>query len=82
MTISTRVALGISAAAFSLSMALAPAAFAEDPMSQDIDFRNGASRNVGVKKDTVRDTVKKDNRAKKDGPSKWIGCPNCGTGRR
>jgi len=37
MTISTRIALGISAAALSLSLALAPAAFAQDPMAQDID---------------------------------------------
>jgi hypothetical protein len=35
MTISTRVALGISAAALSLSLALAPAAFAQDAMKKD-----------------------------------------------
>jgi pentapeptide MXKDX repeat protein len=35
MTISTRIALGVSAAALSLSLALAPAAFAQDKMSKD-----------------------------------------------
>ena len=35
MTISTRIALGISAAALSLSLALAPAAFAQDKMGKD-----------------------------------------------
>ena len=35
MTISTRIALGVSAAALSLSLALAPAAFAQDSMKKD-----------------------------------------------
>jgi len=35
MTISTRVALGISAAALSFSLALAPVAFAQDAMKKD-----------------------------------------------
>ena len=35
MTISTRIAFGISAAALSLSLALAPAAFAQDAMKKD-----------------------------------------------
>ena len=35
MTISTRIALGISAAALSLSLALAPAAFAQDTKKED-----------------------------------------------
>ena len=39
MTISTRFALGISAAALSLSLALAPAAFAQDAMKKDADPR-------------------------------------------
>ena len=71
MTISTRSVLGISAAALWLGLALAPAAFAQDPMSQDIDFRNGMSRGDGVKKDTVsKGPVKKDDGAKKYGVPK------------
>jgi len=55
MTISTRVALGISAAALSLSMALAPVASAQDAMKKD----------DGMKKDTMS----KDDGMKKDGMS-------------
>jgi hypothetical protein len=41
-----------------LSLALAPAAFAGDPMSQDIDFRNGVSGTGGVRSDTtLRETT-------------------------
>jgi hypothetical protein len=43
MTISPRIALGVSAAALSLSLALAPAAFAQDAMKKD----------DGMKKDTM-----------------------------
>jgi pentapeptide MXKDX repeat protein len=69
-----------------LSLALAPAAFAEDPMSQDIDFRNGVSGTGGVRRDTtlrettakeaivkdtgVRDARKKDDWQKRYGSSK------------
>jgi pentapeptide MXKDX repeat protein len=77
MTFSNRIALGISAATILLSLALAPVAFADDPMSQDIDFRNNTSRDTGVKKDRVpRDAVvsrgpaKKDDGARKYGSSK------------
>ena len=35
MTISTRIGLGFSAALVSLSLVLAPAAFAQDKMSKD-----------------------------------------------
>jgi hypothetical protein len=44
MTVSTRVALGISAAALSLILVLAPAAFAQDAMQLDIDFKNSLSQ--------------------------------------
>jgi pentapeptide MXKDX repeat protein len=72
MTISTRSVLGISAAALWLGLALAPAAFAQDPMSQDIDFRNGLSRDVGVKQDTMaKATVSKDPTRKDDGIKKY-----------
>ena len=57
MTISSRIArrmivLGISTAVVSLLVMHVPSAFAEDPMTQDIDFRNGASRADGTRKDT------------------------------
>ncbi|MGB9117912.1 pentapeptide MXKDX repeat protein [Bradyrhizobium sp.] len=72
MTISTRIVLGISAAAVSLSLARAPAVFAQDPMTQDIDFRNAMSRGDGVKKDTMaKDTVPKDPTKKDDGIKKY-----------
>jgi pentapeptide MXKDX repeat protein len=67
MTFSNRIVLGISAAAIFLSLALAPVAFADDPMSQDIDFRNNISRDAGMKKDSVpRDSAVSRRPAKKD----------------
>jgi pentapeptide MXKDX repeat protein len=57
MTISTRIALGVSAAVLSLSLALAPAAFAQDKMGKD----------DGMKKDTMsKDGMKKDDGMKKN----------------
>jgi pentapeptide MXKDX repeat protein len=71
MNVSTRIVPGISAAALWLSLTIAPAAFAQDPMSQDIDFRNGLSRDIGVKRDTVsRAPVSKDPAKKDDGTRK------------
>jgi pentapeptide MXKDX repeat protein len=64
MTISTRIALGISAAALSLSLALVPAAFAQDPMSRDLEFRNSLFRYDGVK-----NPAKKDDGTKRYGTS-------------
>lgn len=61
MTISTRIALGVSAAVVSISLALAPAAFAQDKMGKD----------DGMKKDTMsKDAMKKDDGMKKDGMKK------------
>jgi pentapeptide MXKDX repeat protein len=72
MNVSTRIVPGISAAALWLSLTIAPAAFAQDPMSQDIDFRNGLSRDIGVKRDTVSGaTVSKDPAKKDDGTRKY-----------
>ena len=72
MNASTRIGLGISAAALWLSLAIAPAAFAQDPMSQDVDFRNSLSGDIGVKRDTVsRATVSKDPAKKDDGTRKY-----------
>jgi pentapeptide MXKDX repeat protein len=59
MTIRTRLALGISAAALSFSLALAPAAFADD-MSKDGMKKETMSKD-GMKKDTMsKDGMKKD----------------------
>jgi hypothetical protein len=53
MTISTRITLGISAAAVSLSLALAPVAVAQDAMKKD----------DGMKKDSMsKDTMSKEKR--------------------
>ena len=65
MTISTSIALGISAVALSLSLALAPAAFAQDPMSRDLEFRNSLFRYDGAK-----NPVKKDDETKRFGTTK------------
>jgi pentapeptide MXKDX repeat protein len=56
MSIGTRIAFGISVATFSLSLALAPAAFAQDKMGKD----------DGMKKETMS----KDGMMKKDASSK------------
>jgi pentapeptide MXKDX repeat protein len=57
MTITTRIALGVSVAALSFNLALAPAAFAQDKMGKD----------DGMKKDSMaKDTMKKDDGMKKD----------------
>lgn len=63
MTISTRIALGISAAAISLSLALAPAAFAQDKMGKD----------DGMKKESMSKTKKKAGMKKDDGMMKEDG---------
>jgi pentapeptide MXKDX repeat protein len=67
----TRIALGISASALSLGLALAPVAFAQDSMKQDLDFKSGVSRDDGVKKDTMpKAPTKKAYGMRKDGLSK------------
>jgi pentapeptide MXKDX repeat protein len=67
MTISTRLALGISAAALSFSLALAPVAFAQDAMKKDDGMKKDSmSKNDGMKKDTMsKDSMKKDDGMKK-----------------
>jgi len=64
--------VGISAAALALGLALNLAvlskAFAADPMSQDIDFRNSVAGQGGTRRDTtVRETAPRDARKKDDG---------------
>ena len=61
MNINTRIALAVSSAVVSLSLALAPAAFAQDKMGKE----------DGMKKDSMsKDTMKKDDGMKKDTMSK------------
>jgi pentapeptide MXKDX repeat protein len=71
MTISTRLALGISAAALSLSLALAPAAFAQDKMTKDDGMKKDTMSKDGMKKDTMaKDGMKKDTMSKDEGMKK------------
>ena len=73
MTIRTRIVLGVSAAVLSLSLALAPAAFAQDKMGKDDGMKKDTmskdtmKKDDGMKKDTMsKDTMKKDDGMKKD----------------
>ena len=67
MTMSTRIALGVSAAVLSLSLALAPAAFAQDSMKKD----DGMMKKDTMSKDSMKDGMKKDDgMMKKDTMSK------------
>jgi pentapeptide MXKDX repeat protein len=71
MTISTRIALGISALVLSLSLTLAPAAFAQDKMGKDDGMKKDTMSKDTMKKDTMKkDTMKKDDGMKKDGMMK------------
>ena len=71
MTISTRLALGISAAILSFSLGLAPAAFAQDKMGKDDGMKKDATSNDSMKKDTMsKDAMKKDDGMKKDSMKK------------
>ncbi len=69
MTISTRIILGVSAAVLSLSLALAPAAFAQDKMGKDDGMKKEGmmKKDDGMKKDGM---MKKDDGMKKDGMMK------------
>ena len=67
---SIRILLGISVAALSLSLAHAPAAFGQDSMQIDLDFKSGRSDD-GIRKDTIsKPPVRKIYSRKKDGASK------------
>jgi pentapeptide MXKDX repeat protein len=77
MTISTRIALGVSAAVLSLSLALAPTAFAQDKMKDDGMKKDTMSKDKmgkddGMKKDDAmkKDTMSKDGMKKDDGMKK------------
>jgi pentapeptide MXKDX repeat protein len=74
MTISTRIALGISAAALSLGLALAPAAFAQDAMKKDDGMmkKDSMSKDAMKKDDGMmkKDSMSKDSMKKDDGMMK------------
>jgi pentapeptide MXKDX repeat protein len=77
MTISTRITLGVSAAVLSLSLALAPAAFAQDKMGKDDGMKkdtmskDGMAKDDGMKKDAMsKDGMAKDGMKKDDGMKK------------
>jgi pentapeptide MXKDX repeat protein len=71
MTISTRIALGISVAAVSLSLALAPVAFGQDKTGKDDGMKKDTMSKDTMKKDTMsKDNMKKDDGMKKDGMKK------------
>jgi pentapeptide MXKDX repeat protein len=72
MTIRTRIPL-VSAAALSLTLALAPAAFAQDKMGKDDAMKKDSmskdamKKDDGMKKDTMsKDGMKKGDAMKKD----------------
>jgi pentapeptide MXKDX repeat protein len=71
MTISSRIALGASAAFLSLSLALAPAAFAQDKMGKDDGMKKESMSKDGMKGDGMKhDTMSKDGMKKSDGMMK------------
>jgi pentapeptide MXKDX repeat protein len=71
MTIRTRITLGVSVAALSLSLALAPAAFAQDKMGKDDGMKKDTMSKDTMSKDTMKkDTMSKDAMKKDDGMNK------------
>ena len=73
MTFSTRIGLGVSAALVSLSLALAPAAFAQDKIGKDDAMKKGSMSHDAMKKDDgmmKEDGMKKDDAMSKDGMKK------------
>ena len=73
MTFSTRIGLGVSAALVSLSLALAPAAFAQDKMGKEDAIKKGSMSHDAMKKDDgmmKKDAMKKDDAMSKDGMKK------------
>jgi len=74
MTISTRIGLGVSAAFVALSIALAPAAFAQDKMGKEDGMKKETMSKDAMKKDSGMmkkdDGMKKDDAMAKDGMKK------------
>ena len=72
MTLSTRIGLGISAALVSFSLALAPAALAQDKMGDKMGKDEGMKRDSMAKDAMKKDDgmMKKDAMKKDDGMAK------------
>jgi pentapeptide MXKDX repeat protein len=74
MTIRTRFALAVSAATVSLSLALAPSAFADDmkkdTMSKDSMAKDSMKKDTMSKDSMAKDSMKKDDAMSKDGMKK------------
>jgi pentapeptide MXKDX repeat protein len=71
MSIRTRITFGVSVAALSLSLALAPAAFAQDKMGKDDGMKKDSMSKDTMKKDAMsKDAMKKDDGMNKDGVKK------------
>ena len=76
MITSTRIAVGLSAAVLSLSLALEQAAFAQDKMGKDDGMKKDTMSKDSMKKDTMskdsmkKDTMSKDGMKKDDGMKK------------
>jgi pentapeptide MXKDX repeat protein len=75
MIISTRIGLGVSAAFLALSLALAPAAFAQDKMGKEDGMKKDSMSKDAMKKDgggmmKKDDGMKKDDAMAKDGMKK------------
>jgi len=69
MTITTRFGLGVSAALVSLSLAVAPAAFAQDKMGKDDGMKKESMSKDDMKKGggmTKKDGMKHEGMMKKD----------------
>ena len=70
MTFSPRIGLGVLAALVSLSLALAPTAFAQDKMGKEDAMKKGSMSHDAMKKDDgmmKKDAMKKDDAMSKDG---------------
>jgi pentapeptide MXKDX repeat protein len=62
----SRIALGISAAAVSLSLAFAPAAFAQDKMGKDDGMTKDTTMSKTSTKKKSKSSMKKEDGMKKD----------------
>src|SRR5690242_18157275 len=71
MTTRTSLIVGLSAAAFSFNLVLAPLALAEDKMGKDDAMKKETMSHDSMKKDTMgKDSMKKDDAMSKDGMMK------------
>jgi pentapeptide MXKDX repeat protein len=71
LIMTTRIILTVAAAAFSLNLALAPAAFAEHKMGKDDAMKKDTMSHDSMKKDTMgKDSMKKEDSMSKDSMKK------------